>query len=42
MENIPLLLPCVGQQHNEKHKAPEFKDSTLEGNILSLSDTIIS
>lgn len=42
MENIPLLLPRVGQQHNEKHKAPEFKDSTLEGNILSLSDTIIS
>lgn len=42
MENIPLLLPHVGQQHNEKHEATEFKGSNLEGSILSLSDTNIS
>lgn len=42
MENIPLLLPRVGQRHNEKHKATDFKDDNLEGSILSLSDTNIS
>lgn len=39
MENIPLLLPRVGQQQNEKHKASEFKDSNVEGSILSVSDS---
>lgn len=42
LENIPLLLPCVGQQHNETHKAPEFRDGDLEGSVLSLGDAIIS